>query len=81
MARKKIAQNICSASVSFLYNNRIAVHPAARGAPSPPDPHAGAEGPGHVCPHPHQHAVPHQEGGKWHRGEHYCGIQASILKK
>lgn len=48
---------------------RIAVHPAAGGAAGPPGAHAGAERPGHVRPHPHQHAVPHQERGKRHCGQ------------
>ena len=48
---------------------RVPVHPVAGGAPGPPGTHAGAEGPGHVRPHPHQHAVAHQEGGKRHCGE------------
>lgn len=55
--------------VAFFLLCRVAVHPAAGGAAGPPGAHAGAEGPGDVRAHPHQHAVPHQEGGKQHGGQ------------
>lgn len=61
--------------LNFIYHYifdvccRVTVHPVARGAPGPPGTHARAERPGHVCPHPHQHADAHQEGGEQHRGE------------
>ena len=55
--------------VFLCARRRVAVRPVARGAPGPPGAHAGAERPGHVCSHPHQHAVAHQEGGKRHRCE------------
>lgn len=50
---------------------RVTMHPFASGAQSPPGLHAGAERPGHVCQHPHQHALPYQEGGKQHSSEYY----------
>lgn len=56
------------------------MHPVAGGAPYPPGTHAGAERPGHVRPHPYQHALPHQEGGEWHCGKYYSGNWFAIIQ-
>lgn len=53
----------------ILLWRRVTLHLIAGGAAGPPGAHAGAEGPGHVRTHPHQHAVAHQEGGKRQLGE------------